>query len=104
VSGLVERDDRVLQRGAGASKAQREPGRLSDTPFDQLARQFYLDVPEAADYLRFPSVAALRKWVAKACVPKFRAGRKVLFARKDLDRAVADPMRPQRKQFHREAV
>lgn len=67
--------------------------RLSSTPLAELAELSYLTVPEAADYTRRPSVNAFRKWAYKARLPVCRAGRAVLYRRRDLDRALS-PQEP----------
>lgn len=86
--GGPERGQVVEQRGAAPALPQGETGQLSGTPIEALCRQTYLSMAEAADYLRFCSVKAFREWTYRARLPKCRAGRKVLFFRKDLDAAV----------------
>jgi excisionase family DNA binding protein len=60
------------------------------TPVDLevLGKSTYLTLEEASRYLRFPSADAFRVWVSRHPIPKCRAGRRVLFFRKDLDAAV----------------
>lgn len=48
----------------------------------------YLTTEEARDYLRFPTVAALRMWAHRHNVPRLKRGRTVLFLRRDLDDVV----------------
>lgn len=61
---------------------------LSSTPLSMLGQKTYLTTEEAASYLCAPSVKAFRQFADRARLPKCRAGRKVLFFRKDLDAAV----------------
>jgi excisionase family DNA binding protein len=86
--GGPERGEVVEQRGAAPALPQGETGQLCNTSFEALGRMTYLTVAEAAMYLRCPSVKAFRKFADRARLPKCRAGRKVLFFRKDLDAAV----------------
>lgn len=58
------------------------------------ARQTYLTAREAADFLRFPSVKAFHMWQRRQGIRSFRTGkRKLLFARKDLERAISSGVR-----------
>ncbi len=51
----------------------------------------YLTVPEAADYLRFPTPHAFRAWARRHGLPSCRrGGRTLLFLRRDLDEAVGN--------------
>lgn len=52
------------------------------------SHQTWLTVPEATDYLRFPSVAAFRQWVRRYGIASAHKGRAVMFLRRDLDAAV----------------
>jgi excisionase family DNA binding protein len=47
----------------------------------------YLDVWQAADYLRL-SVACIRKWLSTGKLTRYRAGRRVLVRLEDLDALV----------------
>lgn len=78
----------VLQGDGGAPGPKRKPRQLSDTPLDQLARSVFLTVPEAAAFLRFPSVKAFHEWARRRAIPRCRRGRVLLFYRKDLEAAV----------------
>lgn len=48
----------------------------------------HLTAAEAAAYLKFDSIIALRKWAIRHRVPKKHRGRTLLFCRADLDRAL----------------
>lgn len=93
--------DVVVEGGARPPEAQQQTGHLSGTPLDALARLTFLTASEAADFLRKPSVSAFRQWAYDARLPRCRAGRSVLYRRRDLEAAVD----PQSKRFasHREA-
>lgn len=45
----------------------------------------YLTTSEAAQYLRFPTVNAFRKWLGRNRIPVWRSGRVVRFRRDVLD-------------------
>ena len=45
----------------------------------------YLTPAEAAEYLRFPTINAFRKWLGRHHVPAWRSGRTVLYRRDVLD-------------------
>jgi hypothetical protein len=63
-------------------------GPLSKTPIDVINRSTFLTVAEAADFVRSPTVAAFRQWAYRACLPKSRRGRTVLYRRRELEAAV----------------
>ena len=69
----------------------------------ELARQTYLTVDEAAQYLCFPSRNAFYHWIGRSGVPRCRRGRVLLFLRRDLDEAVQPP-RPAILSRHREGA
>ena len=58
--------------------------------FDEahLARQTYLTVDQAVQFLCFPSRAAIYHWADRQGIPKCRRGRVILFLRRDLNEAV----------------
>lgn len=66
-------------------------------PEPDFARNTYLTAEEAAEYLRFRSLEALRKWARRYAVPKCRRGRALLFLRRDLDEAVGNFANGRRK-------
>lgn len=66
-------------------------GPLSKTPIDVINRSTFLTAAEAADFVRSPTIAAFRKWTYRACVPKSRRGRTVLYRRRELEAALAPP-------------
>lgn len=66
------------------AEAAHHPDKVRD-----YSRQTYLDAREAADFLRFPTLDAFHSWQRRQRIPSFRVGkRKLLFARKDLERAI----------------
>jgi hypothetical protein len=78
----------VLERGVRAPQAERQPGRLSDTPIDDINRKTYLSAAEGADLACRPSVNAFRKWARSRQVPKVLDGGRVLYRRKDVQAAL----------------
>lgn len=102
IDGLGQGGDRVGQAGVAPPQPQRQTGRLSQTPLDDLPKLVYLTVPEAADYTRRPSINAFRQFAYKAKLKPCRMGRAVLYLRKDVDLALTAEKRRQTKseQFH----
>lgn len=84
----------VIQHGDGdAPRAKRQPRELSAAAIEGLCRQTYLDTDETCHYLRFETLDALYAWMRRHVVPRFKRGRILLFARRDLDAVLAGTFR-----------
>lgn len=81
---------------------RRKKRELSTVPIEVLAKSVYLTVPEAASYLRFPTVHAFECWLTGRAIPRARRGRVVLFFRKDLDAAVRPSYLPPPQEGHKD--
>ncbi len=60
----------------------------AEAPASQITFGPWLNTDSAALYLDFPSINAFRKWARKAGVVGVRRGRRLLFAKHDLDAAL----------------
>jgi hypothetical protein len=96
----------IVERGRATSEAEQQPRRLTDTPVEVIARKTYLDCSEAAVHTCRKTVNAFRKWARSRAVPPIHDGRRVLYRRKDVERALEQGARfagsviAERKQPH----
>jgi hypothetical protein len=97
----MKRSQVVFERDDRATEAPLEAPDLHGARQDPLVRSPYLTTPEAAAYVRAPTVAAFHKWRVKYGVPSYGTRTRQLFLKRDLEDGLKPvAQRGQRRYFH----